>query len=97
MCSKSKVSFLRRVYIAYLVRIGVNSVPAIMEQSGMNRRTIQDAIIGMGDVGIECEHRGGRKAGGYIIVSWGPIREDWVAKNLSYIESVLCLTVNGTK
>ena len=37
--SKTKASFLRRVYVAYLIESGVNTVPSIMDATGMPRRT----------------------------------------------------------
>ncbi|HBP79531.1 MAG TPA: hypothetical protein DD685_11960, partial [Halomonas sp.] len=37
--SKTKSSFYRRLYVAHLIEQGVASVPALMEATGMPRRT----------------------------------------------------------
>ena len=45
--SKTKTSFYRRLYIAYLIDQGFNTVPAIMGVTGMPRRTAQDTITSL--------------------------------------------------
>ncbi|MBF4291574.1 helix-turn-helix domain-containing protein, partial [Vibrio anguillarum] len=39
--SKTQTSFLRRVLVAYLIDTGKNTVPLVMEATGMPRRTAQ--------------------------------------------------------
>ena len=46
--SKTKSSFYRRLYVAHLIEQGVASVPALMEATGMPRRTAQDTITSLG-------------------------------------------------
>jgi len=87
--SKTKTSFYRRLYLAYLIDSGTNSVPAIVESTGMPRRTAQDTIIAMHELGIDCEFIGGTKNGAYKINDWGAIKKAWIANNLDEIKSVL--------
>ncbi len=44
--SKTKSSFYRRLYVAWLIDSGTaSSVPALTEVTGMPRRTAQDTIV----------------------------------------------------
>ncbi|EPK1206499.1 helix-turn-helix domain-containing protein, partial [Pseudomonas aeruginosa] len=45
--SKTKSSFYRRLYVAYLIDSGIASVPEIMAATGMPRRTAQDTIAAL--------------------------------------------------
>ena len=87
--SKTKTSYYRRLYIAYLIDSGTNTVPAIREATGMPRRTAQDTILALSEIGIECEFVGATKAGMYKITSWSAIRKDWIKHNLQHIKDVL--------
>nr|BFE93414.1 hypothetical protein GCM10020185_39500 [Pseudomonas brassicacearum subsp. brassicacearum] len=74
--SKTKTSFYRRLYVAYLIDSGVASnVPALTEATGMPRRTAQDTIAALADLDIVCEFEqedGARNhAGRYRIRDWG--------------------------
>jgi hypothetical protein len=87
--SKTKTSFYRRLYVAYLIDSGVNSVPAIIEATGMPRRTAQDSIVALSEIGIICAFSGPTKTGRYQILDWGPIKREWVKNNLQHVCSVL--------
>lgn len=92
--SKTKSSFYRRLYVAYLIDGEIASnVPALTEITGMPRRTAQDTIAALADLDIVCEFEqldGARNhAGGYRIHDWGAIDKQWIAANLSQIKSVL--------
>lgn len=74
--SKTKSSFYRRLYVAYLIDSGLaSSVPALTEVTGMPRRTAQDTIAALADLDIVCEFQqeeGARNhAGRYRIREWG--------------------------
>lgn len=76
--SKTKSSFYRRLYVAYLIDSGLaSSVPALTEATGMPRRTAQDTIAALADLDIICEfeqEEGARNhAGRYRIREWGAI------------------------
>lgn len=92
--SKTKSSFYRRLYVAYLIDSRIaSSVPALMEATGMPRRTAQDTIAALADLDILCEFEqldGARNhAGGYQIREWGAIDKDWIAQHLVQIKTVL--------
>lgn len=87
--SKTKTSYYRRLYIAYLIDSGTNTVPAILEATGMPRRTAQDTILALSEIDIKCEFVGATKAGMYKIISWSAIRKDWIKNNLQHVKDVL--------
>ncbi|MFO2462115.1 winged helix-turn-helix domain-containing protein [Pseudomonas sp. 15FMM2] len=92
--SKTKSSFYRRLYVAYLIDSGLaSSVPALTEATGMPRRTAQDTIAALADLDILCEFEqqdGARNhAGHYRIRSWGAIDPRWIEGNLAQIKKVL--------
>lgn len=92
--SKTKTSFYRRLYVAYLIDSGIaSSVPALTEVTGMPRRTAQDTISALADLDIVCEFEqldGARNhAGGYRIRDWGAIDRAWIEGNLQAIKTVL--------
>ncbi|MFJ4141881.1 helix-turn-helix domain-containing protein [Pseudomonas sp. NPDC089734] len=92
--SKTKSSFYRRLYVAYLIDCQLaSSVPALMDVTGMPRRTAQDTIAALADLDIECEfeqQEGARNhAGQYRIRDWGAIDRDWITRNLARIKDVL--------
>ncbi|WP_435607557.1 winged helix-turn-helix domain-containing protein [Pseudomonas knackmussii] len=92
--SKTKSSFYRRLYVAWLVDSGnASSVPALMEATGMPRRTAQDTLAALADLDIDCvfEQQDGERnnAGHYRIRDWGAIDPRWIEANLSKIKAVL--------
>ena len=89
--SKTKTSFYRRLYVAYLIDSGINSVPAIIQHTGMPRRTVQDTILALHELDIDCEFVGGNKNGGYRISNWGAINPEWISANVSKLQQVLGL------
>ncbi|WP_460149783.1 winged helix-turn-helix domain-containing protein [Pseudomonas sp. S3_A03] len=92
--SKTKSSFYRRLYVAYLIDSGLaSSVPALTDATGMPRRTAQDTIAALADLDIVCEfeqQEGARNhAGQYRIRDWGAIDRRWIEGNLAAIKQVL--------
>jgi hypothetical protein len=92
--SKTKSSFYRRLYVAFLIDSGAaSSVPALTEATGMPRRTAQDTIAALADLDIVCEfeqEEGARNhAGRYRIRDWGAIDRTWIEGNLRQIKAVL--------
>ncbi len=87
--SKTKTSFYRRLYIAYLIDSGINSVPAIIETTGMPKRTAQDTIVALKELAIDVEFIGATKNGYYKIISWGAVSKTWVEKHIEHIKDVL--------
>ncbi|KRW66358.1 hypothetical protein AO741_11425 [Pseudomonas sp. TTU2014-105ASC] len=92
--SKTKTSFYRRLYVAWLIDSGTaSSVPALMAATGMPRRTAQDTLAALADLDIECsfEQDDGERhnAGRYAIRDWGAIDKRWIERNLPRIKSIL--------
>ena len=92
--SKTKTSFYRRLYVAWLIDSGTAcSVPALMDATGMPRRTAQDTLAALAELDIDCvfaQEAGERNnAGHYVIRSWGAIDKQWITANLLQIKSVL--------
>jgi hypothetical protein len=87
--SKTKTSFYRRLYVAYLIECGINTVPAIMDTTGMPRRTAQDTISALEEIDISCKFVGANKDGKYEIGDWGAINKTWIQANIQHIKDVL--------
>ncbi|MCU9946146.1 winged helix-turn-helix domain-containing protein [Pseudomonas sp. PDM13] len=92
--SKTKTSFYRRLYVAWLIDSGTAaSVPALMDATGMPRRTAQDTLAALADLDIDCQFQqdeGARNnAGHYVIRDWGAIDKYWIAANLQQIKATL--------
>ena len=87
--TKTKTSFYRRLYLAYLIDSGCNTPKAIIEVTDMPRRTLQDTIKAFSELDIVCVAYGGTKAMHYSIESWGAINKTWIEDNLSHIKGVL--------
>ncbi|WP_164684060.1 helix-turn-helix domain-containing protein [Vibrio maerlii] len=89
MLSKTKSSFYRRLYIAYLIDTGYNTIPKIQQLIEIPRRTAQDTIQALIELDIECDFTGALRNGHYEIKSWGPIDRAWVEANVEQIVETL--------
>lgn len=92
--SKTRTSFYRRLYVAWLIDSGAAAtVPALMDATGMPRRTAQDTLAALAELDIDCrfeQDAGARNnAGHYRIHDWGPIDRAWVAAQLPRIKDTL--------
>src|SRR5690606_7073572 len=92
--SKTKSSFYRRLYVAWLIDSGTaSSVPALMATTGMPRRTAQDTLAALGDLDIDCrfvpDDGERRYAGPYRIPDWSANESPWISRKLSRPQSVL--------
>ncbi|UVE16824.1 winged helix-turn-helix domain-containing protein [Pseudomonas sp. LS44] len=92
--SKTKTSFYRRLYVAWLIDSGTApSVAALMAATGMPRRTAQDTLAALADLDIDCQfvQQAGERnnAGHYEIRDWGAVDKHWIAAHLSTIKTVL--------
>ena len=83
--SKTKTSFYRRIYVAWLIQQGINSVPKLIETTGMPRRTAQDTLAAIHELAIDLENINGS----YRVVSWGAVDQHWVAENIQHLKQVL--------
>ncbi|WP_112478835.1 helix-turn-helix domain-containing protein [Vibrio variabilis] len=87
--SKTKTSFYRRLYLAYLIDSGCNTIPKIQSNIDIPRRTAQDTINALHELDIECEFTGALKNGHYQIISWGPFDSHWVKENAERMAQTL--------
>jgi hypothetical protein len=92
--SKTRTSFYRRLYVAWLIDSGTaTSVPALIASTGMPRRTAQDTLAALGELDIDCvfEQADGERnnAGSYRIRDWGAIDRQWVAEHLNKLRETL--------
>lgn len=87
--SKTKTSYYRRLYVAFLIDSGINTVPALLDATEMHRRTLQDTLKALADLDIVIESRGGTKNASYSVKSWGAIDRDWIKNNLQHMNGVL--------
>jgi hypothetical protein len=83
--SKTKTSFYRRIYVAWLIQQGINSVPKVIEATGMPRRTAQDTLAAIHELDIDMDNNNGT----YRIVSWGAVNQQWVETNIQHLKAVL--------
>lgn len=83
--SKTKTSFYRRIYVAWLIQQGINSVPKIIEATGMPRRTAQDTLAAIHELAIELEN----SSGIYKVIDWGAVDQKWVNKNIVHLKTIL--------
>jgi len=91
--SKTQSSFYRRLYVAHLIDSGTASIPALIEATGMPRRTAQDTVNALIELDIHCEFKqqaGARHhIGRYVIHDWGPIDPTWVAAHAERLREAL--------
>lgn len=92
--SKTRSSFYRRLYVAWLIDSGIaTSVPALIAATGMPRRTAQDTLSALAELDIQCafeQTEGARHLQGhYRISDWGPINPAWIAAQLPVIRQTL--------
>lgn len=89
MVSKTKSSFYRRLYIAHLIDIGVNTMPQLIDATGSPRRTIQDTIKSLNEIDVICVFEGSAKTGCYKINDWGALNKSWIKEHTVMIKSIL--------
>ncbi|MCG9713373.1 winged helix-turn-helix domain-containing protein [Shewanella insulae] len=90
--SKQKIAFLRKLYLAHLIDSEQHNLLSLNKATTMPRRTLQDAIAAMGDIGITCvfvQDGERHNAGYYRLKDWGPIDKAWVARNIENIVQLL--------
>ncbi len=93
--SKQKKAYYRKLYLALLMDTERHDLHSLERDTGMPRRTLQDSIKAMADIGLDCEfiqdgpkHRHGY----YRIVDWGDHQRQWVEGHLCQIQALLGIT-----
>lgn len=91
--SKQQRAFFRKLYLSYLISSDTHNLTSLQKLTGMPRRTIQDSIKDLSDIGIDCsfeQNEGGRHNDGHYRVNhWGPIQPEWIGQNIDRIEAAL--------
>ena len=84
--SKQRRAYCRKLIVARLVASARHDLHSLAAATGMPRRTLQDCIADLGDIGIVCEfvqdgpkHRHGY----YRLVDWGDHDPRWIEANLA--------------
>ncbi len=90
--SKQKKAYCRKLYLAHTISSTRHDLHSLEAETGMPRRTLQDAIKAMDDIGIVCrfvqdgpKHRHGY----YRIEDWGDHDPHWTANNLQQLMRLL--------
>ncbi len=94
--SKQRKAFLRKLYLAHLIDNDRHNLLSLNKTTGMPRRTLQDAIVALKDLGVECRFiQDGKRynIGYYHIETWGPINSSWVCTHFNDISKELNLSV----
>ncbi len=84
--SKTQTSFLRRLLVAYLIDSDFDTVPKIVEVTGMPRRTAQDTIKALHEIEVTIEQYA---KGKYRVIDWGAVNKDWITNNFPHVCNVL--------
>jgi hypothetical protein len=83
--SKTKTSFYRRIYVAWLITQGINTVPKIIATTAMPRRTAQDTLAAIHELAIELKNNNGV----FEVIDWGAVNPAWVNDNIDNLKNVL--------
>lgn len=91
--SKASLAFHRKLYLCWLISRESHNLTSLQKATGMPRRTLQDTLKAVDDIGIQCDfaqQEGARNnQGHYLISDWGPIRPEWIAQHAAEIAIVL--------
>ena len=90
--SKQRRAYCRKLCVAHLIACAPHDLHALEAATGMPRRTLQDCIADLADIGIVCEfvqqgpkHRHGH----YAIRDWGDHDPRWIAEHFDGLLAAL--------
>jgi len=85
MISKQRRAYCRKLLLAHRVSSERHDLRSLEAATGMPRRTLQDTLADLGDIGIACsfvqdgpKHRHGY----YRIDDWGDHDPEWIRSHL---------------
>ena len=90
--SKQRRAYCRKLCVAHLIAREPHDLRALEAATGMPRRTLQDCIADLADIGIACEfvQQGPRhRHGHYAICDWGDHDPRWVAAHFDGLLALL--------
>lgn len=91
---RQRSAYCRKLYLAHLIATGRHDLRTLQHATGMPRRTVQDALADLGDIGIACEfvQDGPRNHHGYYrLVDWGDHDPRWIGRHLDELRAALGL------
>jgi len=86
--SKQRRAYCRKLYVAHLIASERHDLRSLELATGMPRRTLQDCIADLADIGIACDFvQAGPKHrhGYYALRDWGDHDPRWIARNLAQL------------
>jgi len=92
MTTKQRRAYCRKLLLAGLVAAGRHDLRTLEAATGMPRRTLQDSLADLADIGILCEFvQDGPKNnhGFYRILDWGDHDPAWIARELEALRAVV--------
>ena len=90
--SKQRRAYCRKLCVAHIVAREPHDLHALEAATGMPRRTLQDCIADLADIGIACEfvQQGPRhRHGHYAIRDWGDHDPRWIAEHFDGLLALL--------
>lgn len=96
--SKAAKAFQRKLLIAWCIDQAGTNLTGLQLMTGMPRRTLQDCIKDLDDIGIVARFQQQEGAlnnqGKYQIESWGPIDPIWVNGKIEEIAQSIEIDLN---
>lgn len=93
--SKAAKAFQRKLVIAWCINQQGTNLTGLQKMTGMPRRTLQDCIKDLDDIGIVCrfcqQDDAPNNQGVYRIESWGPIDCTWVNTQIEALSQSLAI------
>ena len=92
MSSKQRRAYCRKLLLAHLVAGARHDLRSLEAATGMPRRTIQDTLADLDDIGIRAEfvQDGPRNNHGYYrILGWGDHDPAWIAAHIDALQREL--------
>jgi hypothetical protein len=89
---KQRKAYCRKLVVAHLIACERCDLHALEAATGMPRRTLQDCIADLADIGIRCEfvQDGPKHRHGYYAVrDWGDHDPRWIAQNIERLRGEL--------
>ena len=98
--SKAAKAFQRKLLIAWCISQQATNLSGLQKMTSMPRRTLQDCIKDLDDIGILCRFHqsedGRNNQGDYRIESWGAIDPSWVNANIGALATSLEIELQTT-
>ena len=94
MTTKQRRAYCRKLYLAHLIACERHDLRSLEATTGMPRRTLQDTLADLSDIGIGCHFvQDGPKNhhGYYRIEAWGDHDRAWIASHIDELRAELAV------